>query len=693
MTAGAGGRRRRGARLLAAVTAGVVTLACAEPPTRVASHTPAPHATERSAPAPYEDRVLETGPQPDIELHEEGGYDASGWARGLRLDYSLGATRGPSDAVIRALAFSGHVETPQHGTLSLQANLIHSTSDAMPMIGVPRTDARFGTWRIDQRALPLEGFWLADHSAGDIHTQLPPLARGLTRVFLPSLPMSGLGGRWELPYRLELNASAGRPGVFTGLDVSGFELTRGQVATGGAQVRLSDERTSRVDAALQLMHARDAQELGMPANSEASSAWASLSWEGLQPWAPPIRVTNSLDPLATRPGGARVQLNLLQSGGLDRRAVGGWLDGSWRTELVQNTAGLFRFPRGLRWGAMTMPSDLQGAYWRGELPLRQWQVGWSGETSTSVTGAGATSSFGSVYGRYILSLRDAVDATLSLRSGSAAAGSLQVNWDHRSDWGQTRWRSSFLRTRSHRTAFFGADHAWVMTAPTVLATSLGWRTTDAPAMASPVWSWGLLASASPIPRFTLDASLHGAQGGGLRSLLANVGVSWQFARDWALALRYTESRGQDPQSTEVVSALTAATQASLPARVTSRSVQLNLRYEVRAGTLPLPLGGTRTSGAGSLGGTVYLDGDHNGRREASEQGVPNVVIVLDGRFATRTDASGRYAFPSVVAGEHVLQIQPDNIPLPWSPASQAPVRTTVVVRGTTVEDFPLQRER
>lgn len=98
-------------------------------------------------------------------------------------------------------------------------------------------------------------------------------------------------------------------------------------------------------------------------------------------------------------------------------------------------------------------------------------------------------------------------------------------------------------------------------------------------------------------------------------------------------------------------------------------------------------------GSRSIQGTVYFDADSNGRREASEAGVPNIVVVLDRPFVTRTDAQGRYEFPCVVAGGHTLQIQPDNVPLSWNSMQREPVPVSVLVRGTTNADFALQRDR
>ena len=48
-----------------------------------------------------------------------------------------------------------------------------------------------------------------------------------------------------------------------------------------------------------------------------------------------------------------------------------------------------------------------------------------------------------------------------------------------------------------------------------------------------------------------------------------------------------------------------------------------------------------------MSGVVFFDADDNSLREASEAGVPDVTIRLNGRFQTRSDAQGRYEFPAV----------------------------------------------
>ena len=91
----------------------------------------------------------------------------------------------------------------------------------------------------------------------------------------------------------------------------------------------------------------------------------------------------------------------------------------------------------------------------------------------------------------------------------------------------------------------------------------------------------------------------------------------------------------------------------------------------------MPLGGAPGSGSGRLTGVVYLDANENGHYDAGEVGAANVTVILDGRFSVRTDTNGRFDFPAVVAGHHVLTVQTDNLPLPWTLNNQG--RTEVEV--------------
>jgi hypothetical protein len=99
------------------------------------------------------------------------------------------------------------------------------------------------------------------------------------------------------------------------------------------------------------------------------------------------------------------------------------------------------------------------------------------------------------------------------------------------------------------------------------------------------------------------------------------------------------------------------------------------------------------AGAGQITGMVYLDANNNGRFDAGEAGAPNVTVVLDGRFSVQTDASGRFAFPAVAAGHHVLTVQPDNLPLPWTLTDSGRTEVDVSTRGSTQVDIGALRIR
>ncbi|MFC5496172.1 hypothetical protein ACFPOE_01380 [Caenimonas terrae] len=650
-----------------------------------------------TTPPAYVDRVLETGPQANQAPEgEPETINSEGWARSLRLDYSLSSQKGPSSSLSRAIQFSGYLDTPNYGALSVSGSLNSQQIDASgPDRGSSSSSGR-GSWRVDQRAMPLDAGWYGDHSAGDISTASPPLARSLGRVFLPFIPISGLAGHWYRGEDIDLNAASGNPGLFTGIDVNGFSPAAGRVSSAGGQMQLAGQRNglSRTEAAVEVVDAHNVSEAGSASGLSARSLWTALAWEGAAPWATTF-TPGRTDPIPLRSGGLRVQGNWMESSsnGGDR-AAGGWLDAAWRTDWLQNSGGIYYLQPNLRWGSSTMASDLKGAYWRADTSARRWNLGWTLEASASVSGLSGRSVFGNVYGRYSLDKRNMFGATLSLRNGNGSGQSVQLSWDHTSDWGQTQWRGNVQHAGAIRTLFAGVDQAWAVPLPFALSTSLGLEQSrsDSGVTAS-VRSWGLLAAYAPSSQLSVDASVRGAHGATSDALNANIGISWRYNLNWSLIGRYTEARGQDPQSAQIVSALTAATLEPVIPTPASRSLQLILRYEDRAGTVSAPLGGAPGVGAGSVNGTVFFDADSNGRRDASEAGTPNITVVLDRRFVARTDAQGRYEFPWVAAGAHVLQIQTDNVPLPWGPVQRDPVAVSVVVRSTTTTDFPLQRER
>ncbi len=645
----------------------------------------------------YEDRVMEGSFLLDDALElKASAYNASGWPRSWHVDYSVLRQKGATDSRSRAVGIGGFLDTPNYGALSVNANLVEQTADLFGS-NVLTTQQKASTWRIDQRAVPLDGGWSANHSAGNINTGMVPLTHGIGRVWVPTTQIRGAAGQWSLTDAVDLNASSGRTGVLTGIDVSGFESTGGQISSVGAQMRLPlNAANGRSDAAIQLIDGHNIADNAGGGRQDTRAFWTSAAWEGRAPWTEGL--TPGYLPVSERQGGLRLQGNVLSSTGTrDGTALGLWADAAWRTERWRNTAGVFRFDPKLRWGTTVLASDLQGVYWQADTATRQWRTGFTAELSDSVSGAvaGATgrSAFMSVNGRYSLDSRSAIGATLNLRTLTSPGQALMLSWDRSSDWGQTQWRSDFAHTQASNITRLGLDQNWPVMRPASFNTSVAWERVEGGLTPTTGWIWGLLGTLSPLPQWTIDSAVRGARrSDGSQSINANLGLAWQPAIGWSLAFRYTEARGQEPLQPLVVSALTAAMLPALTPTTVNRSLQLLLRYEGRAGSSTAPLGGLPGTGAGSLSGSVYFDADANNRREASEAGVPNITVILDRRYVTRTDAQGRYEFPAVAAGEHLVEISSDNVPLPWSPALREPVKTSVQVRGTTIQDFAVQRD-
>ena len=90
---------------------------------------------------------------------------------------------------------------------------------------------------------------------------------------------------------------------------------------------------------------------------------------------------------------------------------------------------------------------------------------------------------------------------------------------------------------------------------------------------------------------------------------------------------------------------------------------------------------------------VYLDANNNGQPDAGEAGAANVTVVLDGRFSVQTNAAGRFSFPVVATGHHVITVVADNLPLPWVLIGDGRRETEVTTRDRTVISIGAQRPR
>lgn len=644
---------------------------------------------------PYTDKVLDDGPQPALVLSQELAR-TDGWPRGWRVEYNLATDNGPQRSTSQGISLSGFVDTPNHGALSISAAMNKTEQrDALSRAAGGASHL----WRVDQRLLPLDGGWTANHSAGALSSLQAPLARGFGRIGLPSSPLEGVTAEYLHGGATSINASLGRPGLYSGLGVNGFDPARGRLAFAGGQQGLPGPAGGS-SFALQAFDASgiaDTADTAMDQN--ARGLWSAWRWEGKAPWADRV----DAGPLALwqREGGLQMQVNAMTSRAISQLAAGGqrdesgagaWVDAQWRSQWLQQAAGVFYLQPNLRWGTYNAISDLRGVYWRGDVTTRRWQLSTSTEWTDSVSGANGRNLFANLSGRYRVDTRNTAFGALAVRRLGASGMSAQLGWERASELGQTQWVADMLRAGSRRSVRVGVDHTFLLSEGSSLALSAALERIRNEDRELRAVSWGIVGSTRPWTNVSIDANLRGVQGGGARQVNGALGFAWTIDPHWSLLGQFSSVRGEDPESFALVSTLSQAAAAVTPV-VSARRVQFTLRYEDRAGAAVAPLGGAPGMGSGSIQGTVFFDADNNGRREASEAGAANITVVLDRRFVTRTDAQGHYEFPWVVAGGHTLQIQADNVPLPWNPVQREPVPVSVLVRGAASFDFALQRER
>lgn len=169
----------------------------------------------------------------------------------------------------------------------------------------------------------------------------------------------------------------------------------------------------------------------------------------------------------------------------------------------------------------------------------------------------------------------------------------------------------------------------------------------------------------------------------------NTDLVWRISPRWSLLATYYDNRSAAPVFTTIAPVVPID---ALPIVPRDRAIFITVRYEGHAGTPMAPLGGAPGSGAGSLVGWIFYDANDDGRRAANENGAANLTVILDGRFAARTDADGKFEFPLVASGRHVITVIPDNLALPYSLGDDSKREVAIRTRETTTLEIPARKQ-
>ena len=623
----------------------------------------------------YVDQVIE-GLEPEVlDDAQTYDYDKSGWSRFMKLETRLGTQ--PFDEQRSArLGYSayGVLETPNHGTLSLDGNYAPEDGD--------------GTLTLRQTQMPLSGGWLANHSLGYVDTPAPGITRLPSRVFVPTSILEGLSGEWEQPAKgWQFQAATGEPGRLEILPATGFQRLPGRRTVLGAQWRLGAD-TAADPLGLSLK--------GWTVAAQHENASGVSNFE--TPRAPEDVVDADASMLALRFEADRYRLKAHAVNSTNSALEGGrsgyWIDGEWDEGPRQYGAGLYRLEQGLNWANLPMVNDVSGAYLRASWRTRQWSADTSIDWLRSISGRSNDGFYSTTGARWRLGRDSSFGAGFSIRKfdGNAWSGFSDLRWGN--DWGTSGLRLDLEGGDNRGSAQqISYDQEWPVPQGWSLNTSLGLGRAGARAStgqpAEDLWSAALSLSAPLSSRAGLRGNFSTENGStGQRRQSVNLGANWRIDPRWSLEGSYVRTTGRSrtrftldplapPETLENTSAY--------------RSFFVVLRYEWQAGSRSVPLGGNAADGGGRIAGTVFFDDNRSGTQEASEAGVPNVTVFLDNRYAVRTDNQGRFEFPFVATGARMVTVRNETLPLPWSVVDEGQVRVDVRLRDSTSISLPVQR--
>jgi hypothetical protein len=631
----------------------------------------------------YQDRYIGGGSLvPDITAGDEGANDPNGLAHSLELDgvLSVLSSRGSGSAanvMENGIVMRSQWETAAYGAWSLDASARTGGSD----LG-PSEQGQGGVVTLRQRGMSFDGGWQADNALGDLNSPDIGLARIQPRFYLPTAPIQGLATEWRGPSGLQVVAGGGVPGLYDGIEVPNFRTVGGSTATAGAQWSPASQWT----VGGQLIEVRDVN-LAIGPVIDGGTLMSSTTGLLTAAWAD---------------RGEHVQLNLLDGDtGGKPNSVGAWVDGSIAQGRFLQNAGLFRIDPNMTWGNQLISNDAQGGYYRLNYQSRRWLADVGIDEVRSVSGLGTNTTFLTGDTRYQLSRDWGIGGVANVSHGDGGSSwSLEGYVDHSNAGGTGRAQADFAETPLGRDTMLTLNETW--------STPVGFRLSTGASLehisgaiindlqqSSTVLGIAAFGGGQFSGAFGVEGNVRWAravQGQAAPGVSANVSLTWQLSQAWEILATYYEAQVGSWTPLTVVSPLTPPVATPIPA-VEERGIFLTFRYRRASGSHFAPLGGAPGAGAGEISGIVFLDANANGHADAGEAGAPNVTVVLDGRFSMQTDAGGRFDFPVVATGHHVIAVIPDNLPLPWTLVGEGRAEVQVTTRDRTDIAIAAQRPR
>ncbi len=600
--------------------------------------------------AAYEDRLIDDGALPlDLTDGQSPLGSTEGLPRALRLDGMWSQVRRDNRTETQpGIGIGGYLATPDFGAFVFDGLFTNGEGTSIATL-----------W---QRDMPFDGGWRASNGIGMLNTPAIDLARFQPRIFLPTTPSFGAVTDWRGPGGMQITAGGGEPGLYVGAYVPEFRRLGGQVYNVGAQTALDRQWT----AGAQLAGTKDVT-------------------SGFQ-FGPDPRPfsTRSLYASASRQDAtSKFQFNLLESwNSFNGSHRGAWFDGLTRSGWWLQSYGLFYLEPTLVWGNQPVANNAQGGYYRMNYSSLRWF--WDGGVDYIAPvdddrGAATTFMNGSVRYQFLRNLSGGAGGNVRIAGTDAWQGFVYLEQANPLLTGRAQLSHADDGPRQETLLTF--NQTWNVRAGSRLSTTLAvGRFRDEQGRNSGQFGLAANGGGEIVRNVALDLNAQWSRWNDEAeptSLTGSVVLTWSILPQLRLIATAYRSRATVRRPISVTSPLDALLQPTL---LDDSGAFLILRWESRAGSLGAPLGGFAGAGAGSISGTVFLDANDSGRFEAGEAGAAIVTVLLDGRYPVRSDAQGRFEFPAVAAGRHLLTVVPDNLPLPWILADEGRVEIEVRVR-------------
>ena len=558
----------------------------------------------------------------------------------------------------------------------LEADLV--VSDIDRRFTIDQRDSAQAMVTVRQSFLPISDTWLMNNTIGHHRTLTSDHLDGGYRVNLPSSPLLGVTSDVSDTTR-SAQLFVGRTGQVVGVALNQFEEDGGTLFGGSFKRQITPQFSAFGKA------------VSFSGNEFIREHTSLLTAAGINNAA----LTSFLD------------LSLLAD---DDSNFGAWADAE---HIFNNNTrmrfGLFMLDENLAWMDKPIANDEFGAYVRADMQTDSYNlalgydyiktgIGSSLLSSSEIHNAYFNSNF-----RLTRNLSLGTSGTVGSRSRDDGLGDEDLTWYlnnyayYRSPFGTSRLEYFFGETDRgldadlRRTLGFLISHDWRMPQSMRLSTEVRVEEEEAAMFTtlereasvnfrlnlSDELSWGLNAS-----YFSNTSDQVESYDG----VSANADFLWTFAPNWFASLIVSRNAAQFDPATNL-----PPPTPMVDNDTSGNTFWLTIGYGKASGQPIRAIGGGDGIGTARIQGEVFYDENGDYIRQPNEAPVVGAVVLLDGRYETRTDSLGRYLFEPVRAGSHYVALAVSELPLPWGLRDETPQMIDVGLRRYGEVNFAVVR--